>query len=201
MPAGHGLSTSRQPGRGGLSPVSSTGQSSHIVTTYCGCRSTIRRVFAGSLSWGLCSGVQRLLSGRTGGRRSWDKAKPTSTDGLGWATAGGDGAWSKLFMRARSCGRNFSQRNSVKNRMASALKRLFDSRSRRSSSRLQTSSVVGMATSDPGEGWLGDGASLGVFVSGDPLPEAWTSLGAGAVWDPTSLSSSARADCACGPSG
>jgi hypothetical protein len=84
--------------------------------------------------------------------------------------------------------------------MASSLERLLDNRSRRSSSRVQTSSMVGVATSDPGEGWLGEAASLGVFVSGDPPFEAWTALGAGGVWTATNLPSSARADCAWVPS-
>jgi hypothetical protein len=51
--------------------------------------------------------------------------------------------------------------------MASSLERLLDNRSRRSSSPPQTSSMVGVATSGPGEGWLGEAASLGVFISGE----------------------------------
>jgi phage/plasmid-associated DNA primase len=56
--------------------------------------------------------------------------------------------------------------------MASSLERLSDNSSRWSWSRLQTSSVVRVATSESGEGWLGEAASLEAFVSNDLTPEA-----------------------------
>jgi|SRR5580704_9914230 hypothetical protein len=80
--------------------------------------------------------------------------------------------------------------------MASSLVGLLDNRSRRSSSRLQISSE---ATSDRGEGWSDEVSSLGVFMSDNPPSEAWAATGAGGFSIGTSLSSSARADCAWGP--
>ena len=104
--------------------------------------------------------------------------------------------------RLRSCGRNFSQRNSIRNRMTPSPVGLLDNCSRRSSS--ASAALIGRRRRGFGpcrrpprrrdlrsKSWR-----LAARASG-----ACAAAGAGGVSGGTSLSSSARADCAWGPSG
>lgn len=78
---------------------------------------------------------------------------------------------------------------------------LLDNCSRRSSSPVQLPSEVGVVVSDPAEGCPGEATSVKVLASGGPTSGACIAAGAGGVSGGASLSSSARANCAWGPSG
>ena len=113
------------------------------------------------------------------------------------AAAFGAGSFSRSA-RLMSCGRSFSQRNSIRNRMTPSPVGLLDNWSRRSSSPLQVSSEASVAASDPADGRGGETTSLGIFVSGGARSDRCAA--ARGVTTRTSRSSSARADWAWSPS-
>jgi hypothetical protein len=97
-------------------------------------------------------GCDGLSVHRIGGKAEALGAEPSITGVLGGLATGAVAESSKLSIRRRSCGRNFSQPNSFAKRAACSLEGLLRSRSRRTPSRLQISSEVSAETAVLGRG-------------------------------------------------
>jgi hypothetical protein len=118
---------------------------------------------------------------RIGGMAEALGAEPSITGGVGGLAAGAVAESSKLSIRRRSCGRNFSQANSFAKRAACSLEGLLRSRSRRTPSRLQISSEVRAVTAVLGRGDGGNTISPALAFEEAWAFDASRAAGAGAV--------------------